>query len=152
MSTWYDSKTQCLVEIPSSQLARIARIVATRHPRESGGALLGMRRGRHIEVTNITTPARGDSASRFHFLRRDKRHQLKTNWLWRRSGGFVDHVGEWHTHDEMVPRPSPTDSTGWKGLGLRRRGQVMVFLICGQKADRCWVTEGKVVRELKRIE
>ena len=152
MSTWFDRKAQCLVVIPSPLHERMARIVASRFPKESGGALLGMRRGRHIEVASLTTPAKGDSASRFHFFRRSKRHQMKSNWLWKRSGGLVDHVGEWHTHDEMVPHPSPTDSASWMALGRRRQGAAMVFLICGQRAERCWVTEGTDVRELTRLE
>ena len=27
----------------------------------------------------------------------------------------VDLIGDWHSHDEWSPRPSPTDERGWKG-------------------------------------
>lgn len=152
MSVWYDRELQSIVLIPANLLARMQRIARMRKPKEGGGALLGMRRGRHIEVTSITTPAKEDSASRFHFIRRDPRHQLKANWLWKRTSGYTDHVGEWHSHDEGIPLPSPRDSSSWKSLGLKRRGDIMITVICGHRTHRCWLIQGHAVRELKKIE
>lgn len=102
----------------------------TSNAHEAGGILLGERRGRHIEVTFATTPKRGDKSSRTGFHRRSPFHQRFATRNWRRLGGKLDYVGEWHTHPELNPRPSTIDQKEWNKL-IRTRKNGLVFMILG---------------------
>ncbi|MBQ9004719.1 MAG: Mov34/MPN/PAD-1 family protein [Eggerthellaceae bacterium] len=100
------------LRIPS----RVARAIDERVSQdgfflESGGVLLGTRDARFpkYEVVDLTFPGKLDERGRFHFLR-SKRHAnevIKRSWS--QSGGKANYVGEWHTHDEPLPKPSRAD-------------------------------------------
>ena len=78
---------------------------------EAGGVLLG----RHIigctdiVVDEITLPINGDYRERRRFFRSRKAHQEVINRAWRESSGTCVYLGEWHTHPEADPEPSPID-------------------------------------------
>jgi integrative and conjugative element protein (TIGR02256 family) len=102
---------------------------------ESGGILLGSRRGLHLEVTHATSPYPTDVRTCTSFERRSEGHQDEASARWRESEGTVDHIGEWHTHPELVPSPSSLDTREWAKL-LRHRSPpaTMLGLIVGTVA------------------
>lgn len=110
------------------QINRHRQTSSRRH--EAGGILLGLRRGRHIEVTFVTTPKRGDKSSRTAFERLSFFHQGFAIRAWRRFGRKLDYLGEWHTHPEHNPSPSPIDCAEWAKLMLSSKRE-LVFLILG---------------------
>lgn len=97
---------------------------------ESGGILLGYRRGDHLHIVAATTPQPDDQRMRFRFFRRDLNHQKVALHQWELSGNTMDYVGEWHTHPESEPTPSSLDMSEWKKICCARQAS-MVFLIAG---------------------
>ena len=104
---------------------------------ESGGILLGYRRGSHLHVTEATVPLLSDHASRTHFFRSAAPHQEAALVRWRESGGTIDYLGEWHTHPEHSPSPSTIDTDGWQRICSSRKTP-MLFVITGTQ-DRLWI-------------
>lgn len=111
---------------------------------ESGGILLGYRRGSHLHVTEATAPLVPDHASRAHFFRSAAPHQQAALSRWRESGGTIDYLGEWHTHPEHSPSPSTIDTNGWQRICSKRKTP-MLFVIAGTQ-DRLWVGLGTPTR------
>ncbi len=107
---------------------------------ESGGILLGYRRGSHLHVTEATVPLASDQASRTRFLRSAVPHQQAALARWRQSGGTIDYLGEWHTHPEHSPSPSTIDTRGWRRICSKRKNP-MLFVIAGTQ-DRLWIGLG----------
>jgi integrative and conjugative element protein (TIGR02256 family) len=112
---------------------------------ESGGILLGHRRGGHIEIIAATEPCPKDIRRRAFFHRRDPAHQETAIHLWRESKGEVDYVGEWHTHAELHPTPSGLDHQQWRKASLAYR-KPLVAIIVGVKNNFCaWICDGEYV-------
>lgn len=107
---------------------------------ESGGILLGYRRGPHLHVTEVTAPLVSDRASRTSFFRSAGPHQRTALARWRESGGIMDYLGEWHTHPEHTPSPSAIDLGGWQRICSKRKTP-MLFVIAGTQ-DRLWIGLG----------
>lgn len=130
----------CRILIPATIAEELDqfRQVKTLQP-ESGGLILGLRRGPHIEVLKITTPLVGDFRSRTSFLRRDPGHFELAQHLWRESKGTVGYVGEWHTHPEAQPKPSGVDTNQWRKV-LKLERQFAIFIIVG--TDNWFVARG----------
>lgn len=128
-----------------NQVSRHRQIVAKDH--EAGGILLGARRGRHIDITFATTPKRGDKRSRTDFHRLSPFHQSFALRAWRRLGCKLDYVGEWHTHPERNPSPSPIDRAEWGKLMRSRRAE-LVFMIVGNSGVWLGLSNGGVVKAL----
>ena len=100
---------------------------------EAGGVLLGFRRSAHLHVAGCTTPQSKDRRSRFFFYRRDNGHQKEATRFWNATGGTGYYLGEWHTHPEDVPKPSPVDSGEWQRLSRSKLGPEVLFIIVGRK-------------------
>ncbi|MBL8399788.1 Mov34/MPN/PAD-1 family protein [Accumulibacter sp.] len=87
---------------------------------ESGGILLGLRRGRHLEVLTATEPSSHDKRSAFFFVREAEGHAEVAEQAWIRGGRQVDYLGEWHTHPQTIPIPSSIDRAEWYKLVQKR--------------------------------
>jgi integrative and conjugative element protein (TIGR02256 family) len=114
---------------------------------EAGGILIGYRRGDHLHVVAATPPGPRDVRKRSSFERQDPRHQARATKGWRRSGGRLDYLGEWHTHAEAKPQPSQVDFVEWRKLG---RVRPMVFIVVGR--DGFWFGVGDAQRVLQAEE
>lgn len=117
-----------MILIDHSVVNRIQTAAKEHHPLESGGLLLGLRRGSHLHILRSTKPFPRDSASRTRFKRKDPRHQRVAKRLWTASKGFIDWLGEWHSHPGGSTFPSSIDVTTWR----RQTNQnqiAMAFLI-----------------------
>jgi integrative and conjugative element protein (TIGR02256 family) len=73
---------------------------------------------------------RWDRGSLLSFRRSARGHQAVALKRWKRSGGTVDWLGEWHSHPEAVPSPSGIDRASWREIAGERAAP-MVFLIIG---------------------
>lgn len=98
---------------------------------EAGGVLLGLRRGVHLHIVGFTPPQARDIRTRFSFHRSAHGHQELARRAWKESGGYVDYVGEWHTHPEAQPTPSVIDLQEWR-------------LICAYPSQKVFVIVGTV--------
>ena len=79
--------------------------------RESGGILLGMRDEAKPSFVLVSTtfPGMLDRRRPFHFVRSKVAANRAIRRAWSQSGGKVNYIGEWHTHNEPAPTPSSTD-------------------------------------------
>ncbi|RQH00136.1 Mov34/MPN/PAD-1 family protein [Paraburkholderia dinghuensis] len=107
---------------------------------ESGGILMGYRRGGHLHVTKMTTPQAGDTQHRYGFLRQAPCHQKIALEQWKAQRETMDYVGEWHTHPEPSPTPSSIDTSAWRKICAMKR-EPMVFVIAGTH-NLLWVGVG----------
>ena len=99
---------------------------------EAGGILLGYRRDPHLHVVAVTEPGKSDRRHRYAFLRRDGAHQAAALALWTRTQATGYYLGEWHTHAEAVPTPSPLDQREWAKLMQGAVEADLLFLIVGR--------------------
>lgn len=78
---------------------------------ESGGILLGSKEAQspRFIVKELTLPSPLDTRKRFTFVRSKNRANRAIERAWKTSDGTVNYLGEWHTHNEKSPCPSPTD-------------------------------------------
>ena len=102
---------------------------------EAGGILVGYRRANHLHVVALTEPQPLDRRSVTSFERISSFHQELALVLWKKSGGKLDYLGEWHTHPERIPSPSDIDRREWRKL-YSRRPTPLVFIIAG--TDGFW--------------
>lgn len=82
---------------------------------ESGGILMGY----YIDdysfyISDLTTPSERDRRSRFNFIRSFINAQKALVHFFKSSNGKKIYLGEWHTHPEKLPSPSPTDFSSFE--------------------------------------
>lgn len=102
--------------------------------KESGGILIGERRGRYWVITDITTPMKGDIQARAQFIRQDAKHIETSRRIGKKSNNLRTYMGEWHTHPQVIPQPSGVDLASWKSIKIEK-GNLLVFLILGIKGS-----------------
>jgi integrative and conjugative element protein (TIGR02256 family) len=146
MSAWRHPYQFNLVIASAESLSIMSNFEQNRPEKpESGGVLLGRRRGDHIEIIAVTEPGPGDIRQRAFFHRRDPSHQESAIRFWQESNGEVDYVGEWHTHPEFHPTPSHLDCEQWRKASLAY-GKPLVVIIVGIKTFFCaWILDGCLV-------
>lgn len=80
--------------LPRSLFDALVEQRTLRQPRETGGFLLGVRRGPHLEITHHTAQGWSDIATRSSFERRGAHHQRDAEAIWRRTVGEVGLIGD----------------------------------------------------------
>lgn len=113
--------------------------------REAGGVLLGrlIVNAPDIVVDDVTEPSSSDRRGRFFFSRSAVPTQRAIDDAWQNSNGTRNYLGEWHTHPELDPSPSPTDFENWQRLSRRARYEQdsLFFVIAGMTEIRAWEIE-----------
>jgi len=104
---------------------------------EAGGVILGFRRDPHIEILKITQPQNADIRRRFSFDRNSKVHCNIAITEWKKSNGYVDYLGEWHTHPEHIPYPSVLDLAEMSQITSFQKPKNMLSVIVG--IDKLWI-------------
>jgi integrative and conjugative element protein (TIGR02256 family) len=127
----------------------IARRQFSQKEFESGGVILGRHilDTKNIIVDTLTEPIPKDIQSRYSFFRSDKHQELITS-VWEASEGTCQYLGEWHTHPEDIPSPSPKDFSSWKKL-LKTSilpNRHIFFIIVGTKKIKVWQGDKKTLK------
>lgn len=104
-------------------------------PLEAGGLLLGHRKSSFLHALDVTLPSSWDRHSRSSFHRSVKAHRLRALRLWRKSGGLVDWLGEWHSHPGFALNPSGTDQRNWLRITKHRKAPMVFPIIDGRRAE-----------------
>ncbi|RYY17786.1 MAG: hypothetical protein EON55_01285 [Alphaproteobacteria bacterium] len=117
-----------IVLVPRRLLTAMTNERIAHLPNETGGFLIGTRRGPHIEVTELTTQGRGDRSTSTTFERLCPSHRERIHSAWRSSGATETMVGDWHSHPVGSSRPSGTDRSAWRSL-VRSNGLPMIGVI-----------------------
>lgn len=94
--------------------------------KEAGGQLFGRFEGSDTIIIEATTPKTLDYRSRhsFHPNRWLQRQEIKNRYL--RASHFV---GDWHTHPESLPSPSPEDIAGMLDCFHRSTHELNAFVL-----------------------
>lgn len=94
--------------------------------REAGGQLFARFDGATIVVVEATPPGRHDIRSRLGFQPDRRREQAEI--LERHERG-LHFIGDWHTHPEDTPRPSPVDIESMRDLVTGSYHQLSGFVM-----------------------
>lgn len=97
---------------------------------ESGGVLVGERRGPHFLITHLTMPMPTDTRRPLSIRRSPKGHVDFIERLVKESKGRLSYCGEWHTHPQRHPSPSGTDIDTWIRLN-RELNIPLIHIIAG---------------------
>lgn len=108
--------------ISDEVLAHMAKFKQKRfRHKEAGGIVLGQVRGKEIYVLKVSVPSQWDEATRTTFDRNRWKAQIIIEHEFHASGGKTIYLGEWHTHPEKFPSPSPTDKKMVKDQFLKNK-------------------------------
>jgi integrative and conjugative element protein (TIGR02256 family) len=93
---------------------------------EAGGQLFATFEGQSVVVTHATEPAAADFRSPFRFVANRWRERTHIKRLYA-SG--LHYVGDWHTHPQFVPVPSPTDIASINDCYRKSKKEIGAFLL-----------------------
>jgi integrative and conjugative element protein (TIGR02256 family) len=111
-------------------------------PRETGGFLIGERRGPHIEVTGLTQQGNGDVATNNSFERSCSSHRKAIHRAWRRSDGTQSLIGDWHSHPRGTADASSVDVAAWRTLARISERPVIGLIDDGASPQTYFAAEG----------
>lgn len=117
--------------LPKRIMATVRREREKHLPSETGGFLIGERRGPHIQVTGLTHQGRGDIATRTLFERSCPSHRDAIHRAWRLSNGMQSLVGDWHSHPCGSADASSTDISAWRKLARTSRRPIIGLIDAG---------------------
>lgn len=113
----------------------------SRHlPLETGGFLLGLRRGDHIEITDVTTQGSADIAGPMSFERADLSHARIAQAAWESRGRVTAIVGDWHSHPSGRPVPSGIDRKAWRTLTKSLEAPAVGIILADRNAAGLFVS------------
>ena len=94
--------------------------------REAGGQLFARIDDNEWLIEEATGPRSDDIRSRFGFRsnRRAEQREIDEHFIL-----GLHYVGDWHTHPEPVPRPSPTDFASMKEMVAASNHELAGFLM-----------------------
>lgn len=119
---WRFPERGCAVRIPGGVLTVMREMAASSKPRETGGTLVGhySEDFREAFVTEALEANIGARKQRVRFYRPPDDVDGQLARIYEESGGLTHYLGEWHTHPDAAPTPSPTDLSTLRGLARSR--------------------------------
>lgn len=107
---------------------------------ETGGFLMGKRRGLHIEVTGYSLQGAEDIATPSSIERLDQSHTDQLVLAWTKEQGKVGMVGDWHSHPGSDATPSGTDKRAWRQLVAVARADCIGLILSNRDEVRTFLT------------
>ena len=120
---------------------------------ESGGILVGKKENDNdiYHIVGLSFPNECDKSTHCSFVRNAQEAQKIIEKTWQESGGYVNYIGEWHTHPELFPSPSRTDKKTYRQISKDKSSLFLVSIniIFGNKFDCyiCGYKNGKMIFE-----
>jgi integrative and conjugative element protein (TIGR02256 family) len=105
----YKIHDNCTLVLTDEVLTQFKKYQQIGDRKEAGGILLGRVFEAQVVIDSITTPSFWDKTGRLYFIRNLKRAQKAVNKAWFTIEGRQIYLGEWHTHPDYFPIPSPDD-------------------------------------------
>ena len=141
------------INISDDLLRNVSLFKQTKNENESGGVLFCKKKVGLDEyyIIDMTLPNKHDKSSRFSFVRNAKEAQKIIEKKWKDSDGYINYIGEWHTHPETSPSPSFVDIKTYKQISKDKSslfpisiniifGNANLLYICGYR-------DGKIIFE-----
>ena len=122
--------------------------------KESGGIIVGYYENSlgGLKISDLTFPQAEDVRSRFRFIRKAVGHQDIMDELWEKSGHKKSYLGEWHTHNQTNPSPSPIDKLNWKKIAKREQYfDILYFAIVGTSKIGFWAIQNSMLKQVDMI-
>ena len=122
--------------------------------KESGGIIVGYYENSlgELLISDLTFPQADDVCRRYRFVRKTTGHQEIMDALWEKSGRKKSYLGEWHTHNQGIPIPSPLDKLNWKKIAKRDQNfDVLYFVIVGTDRIGFWAIHDNMLKQIDRI-
>lgn len=138
------------VLIPLALIAALETARSGRLPFETGGYLIGRRRGGHLEILSATYEGDHDIATRSSFDRADRAHTAQAVAAWQADKGLSDVVGDWHSHPMGAASPSETDLRAWRRLAHAKRAPI-AGLILGEDSLSVHLTAARGWPRMARL-
>ncbi len=101
------------VHLPEELRSEMARQAREHAPNETGGILIGRRRGEVVEVLAVSDAGPNAISEPARFERDGEYCQAYLERTVRELGGGVDYVGEWHSHPGSSATPSTRDTASF---------------------------------------
>lgn len=120
---------------------------------ESGGILIGrIFKDSHVLIELATTPTGYDKASRYGFESSQRASQKIVNTIWHRSKGESIYLGEWHSHPELVPKPSSRDKQMIRNMFNQSKIETDFLFLVVSGINDIWVgsENGLFLKKLKK--
>jgi integrative and conjugative element protein (TIGR02256 family) len=133
-----------LVVFPRLVLGRLQSARVAKLPLETGGFLIGMRRGSHSEITDATHQGMDDFATPHSFERADVSHERAIDGAWRATDHRVSVVGDWHSHPYGDGSPSGMDRRAWRTLCDAGDADCVGVILGGTLLPRVFLERRKV--------
>lgn len=93
------------------------------------------------EIVKATGPRRSDYRRRFRFFPRRTDEQIEIGEMFKVG---LHYVGDWHTHPELIPTPSPMDMASLEELVRESKHELLGFLMVivgtGSAPSGLWVS------------
>lgn len=121
--------------------------------KEAGGILLGKVYSKKIIIESITEPSIMDKAGEFFFIRNIPKAQNAINKSWKKSEGEQIYLGEWHTHNEDYPTPSPRDMCMINNMLKDSKMEIdfLFLIILGRKNNYVGLQKGNLLTNLELL-
>ena len=117
---------------------------------EKGGIIIGVLNPaeKQIIATDLTEPQKKDKCTAFTYKRAEYGHQERMDKLWEESQYVKTYLGEWHTHNQCIPKPSFGDRRNWIEISERKQNSDWnFFVIIGTQQIGVWtVKDGEIVQ------
>jgi|SRR5690625_2521408 len=110
--------------------------------KEAGGVLMGrVLINSDFIISANSEPQYRDTRSRCFFQKNKCDHQKIVNNYWKTSNGYINYLGEWHTHPESSPKPSLVDLESWKHNLKLNKNEIYahIFIIVGTLEIGVWL-------------
>lgn len=163
MQTWISGCGTYTVIIEDRFVDEAVALAREHYPHEVGTSLVGTYSDDGWNATVLqTAPLTADSkAGRSWFKRGIRGLQMYFSGLFAKSSGITHYVGEWHSHPDGAPVPSPTDDANMMGIVKDTEAQCpeCILVIVGYRANRVRIaayvysaTSGRVDLNLVAVE
>jgi proteasome lid subunit RPN8/RPN11 len=118
----------------------LERLAERRYPFETGGILLGIRRGRHVQVVDVIEVPDPTATHSSYVLHAEPRERVLALYLRDvPANSMIGYVGDWHSH------PADVEASGVDRAQLRRDAQTAtdtLAMIVMVKTARGWRSDG----------
>jgi integrative and conjugative element protein (TIGR02256 family) len=117
---------QCLVVTASVLNHFIKHRQVDQNSSEAGGQLFAKFSEDQVTISKVTGPRITDRRSRYTYVPNRRQEQQGINDMHRAGFHFV---GDWHTHPEAVPTPSPSDMRTIMEAVAKSRHRLLGFVM-----------------------
>lgn len=102
----------------------------------------------------MSEPCSRDKRGIYYFIRDKENAQKVINEKWQQSNGEINYLGEWHTHPEIIPKPSFLDRKLLKECLINNKYPFhgLFMIIVGIEGDLYVGYQTKEMKNLKQLQ